>query len=151
MAFSTGLTTKGGGKLKAILDRAEKAKGRKSEIRVGFFSDKKYDDADQTPLATVAAIQEFGLAGNPERPFFRQAIAELERTLPRQLRGLVNPETMDVDAATAARIGQIAAQTIRDRIVALRDPANAETTVKRGDNPLVDSGQMHGAVDYETV
>ena len=147
MAFSTGLTTKGGKKLEATLAKAEQA--RRKSVKAGFFSSAEYDDG--TKVATVAAIQEFGLAGNPERPFFRQAIAELERTLPRQLRGLVNPETMDVDAATAARIGEFAVQTIRDRIVALRDPANAETTIKRGDNPLVDSGQMLAATDYETV
>ena len=147
MAFTTSIKSTGGKKLEATLKKAEEA--RRSKVRVGFFSDAKYDDGQ--PIAEVAARNEFGVPGNtPERPFFRQSIAELERTLPRQLRGLVNPETMDVDAATAARIGEFAVQTIRDRIVALRDPANAETTVKRGDNPLIDSGEMLAAVDFQT-
>ena len=147
MAFTSGAKTTGGKKLEAVLKKAEQ--GRRKSVTVGFFSNARYDDDDKTPIAAIAAINEFGL-GMPERPFLRQAIAILERDLPGELKGIVNPETMDVDAATAARIGEFAVQTIRDRIIELRDPANAETTVKRGDNPLVDSGQMHDAVDFRT-
>ena len=75
MAFTTTVSTKGGAKLKAVLAQAEKQRAKK--IKVGFFSTSEYEDG--TKVATGAAIQEYGLAGNPERPFFRQAIAELEQ------------------------------------------------------------------------
>ena len=66
MAFKTTLTTKGGGKLQAVLKKAEEA--RRKQVKVGFFSTAKYED--QTPVATVAAVQEFGApkASIPERP-----------------------------------------------------------------------------------
>ena len=147
MAFTTTVSSKGGAKLKAVLAQAEKQRAKK--IKVGFFSTSEYEDG--TKVATVAAIQEYGLAGNPERPFFRQAIAELEQDLPKQLRGLVNPQTMTVDAATAARIGQFAVETIQARIRDLKQPPNAPSTVKRGDSPLVDTGEMLAAVDHEAV
>ncbi len=42
----------------------------KSDLQVGWFESAKYDDG--TPVAGVAAIQEFGSAKNriPPRPFF---------------------------------------------------------------------------------
>ena len=72
--------------------------------------------------------------------------------MPKQLRGIVNPETMEISAANAARIGRFAVEMIQSRIKDLKDPENAESTliVKRGDNPLVDTGELHDAVDYET-
>ena len=148
MAFKTTLTTKGGGKLQAVLKKAEEA--RRKQVKVGFFSTAKYED--QTPVATVAAVQEFGApkASIPERPFFRQAIAELEQDLPKELAKVLDPQTMTVDDATANRIGSYAVQVVQDRIIDLVAPPNAETTVKRGDNPLVDSKQLHDAVDYQT-
>lgn len=41
------------------------------EIRVGFFDTAKYPDG--TPIAYVAAIQEFGYKSIPPRPFMRPA------------------------------------------------------------------------------
>ena len=147
MAFTTSVKTKGGKKIKAIMAKAEQNRGKK--IKVGFFSASAYPDGTKTAL--VAAAQEFGLAGLPERPFFRQAIAIIEKELPRQLRGIINPETMEISAGDAARIGRFAVDTIQARINDLTDPKNAETTILRkgSDNPLVDTGELHDAVDYE--
>lgn len=49
---------------------------KKSKLEVGFFESAKYPDG--TPVAYVAAIQEFGYPeGNiPSRPFFRNAISK---------------------------------------------------------------------------
>ena len=49
---------------------------KKSKLEVGFFESATYPDG--TPVAYVAAIQEFGHpAGNiPSRPFFRNAISQ---------------------------------------------------------------------------
>ena len=147
MAFTTSVSTKGGAKLKAVLAAAEKQ--RRKSVKVGFFSTAKYDDG--TPVAAVAAINEFGLAETPERPFFRQAVAELERGLPKELRGIIDPLTMDVSDADAHRIGAYAAGVLRDRIDALKDPANAQSTIelKGSSNPLVASEKLKDSADYE--
>ena len=152
MAFTTGVQIKGGKKLEAVLKKAEKNKGkRKKEIKVGFFPSAKYDDKDATPVAVVAAISEFGRGHVPERPFFRRSIAELEDGLPKQLRGILDPETMTVSAADAAKIGAYAVGIIQDQIRAMQDPPNAPATIKRkgSDSPLQDTDKMLDSVDYE--
>ena len=149
MAFTTSVSSKGGDKLKAALKKAEEA--RRSKVKVGFFSSARYEDGQ--PVAEVAAIQEFGGGNVPERPFFRQAIAIMEDELPGKLAKIINPETMDVSAADAAKIGEYAAGVVRDRIRDFQDPGNAESTIlaKGKDDPLVRSGKMMNSVDYETV
>ena len=49
---------------------------KKSKREVGFFESATYPDG--TPVAYVAAIQEFGnpAGNNPSRPFFRNAISQ---------------------------------------------------------------------------
>ena len=150
MAFTTSIKTSGGAKLQAVLKKAEQQ--RKKQIKVGFFPDKKYDDADATPVALVAAIQEFGLAGNPERPFFRQSIAQLEQDLGRRLARILDPKTMTVSASDAEEIGRYAVGVVQDHIQSLRDPANAASTIELKDgknNPLIDSGRLHDSADYQ--
>ena len=146
MPITTSISSKGGAKLKAVLDKAEQSRGKR--VKVGFMGGKY---ADGTPDAVVAAANEYGLGGLPERPYFRQAIAELEKELPKQLRGIINPETMEISAGDAARIGAYAAGVLRDRIDTLKDPENAASTIelKGSDNPLVDTGHLGDAVSWE--
>ena len=66
----------GGKKLQRLLREA--GKGGVSGVKVGFFSTAKYEDG--TPVAAVAAWNEFGTKTIPERPFFRRALAEVGRT-----------------------------------------------------------------------
>ncbi len=148
MAFSTGVKTSGGKKLEATLKKAEEA--RRSKVRVGFFSDAKYDDGK--PVAEIAAYQEFGIGGVPERPFFRQSIAIMEDELPGKLAKIIDPATMTVDAAAADKVGEYAKGVIQGRIADFADPPNAESTVlaKGNDDPLVRTKKMHDSVDYET-
>ena len=152
MAFTTSIRTSGGGKLEAVLKKAEQARAK--QIKVGFFSDKKYDDKDETPVALVAALNEFGLGtGTPERPFFRQSIAIIEDGLPKQLAKVLDPTTMDVSVADARRIGEYAKGVIQGRIQDLKDPPNTPATIRQkgSSSPLVDTGQMHDAVDFEVM
>ena len=74
----------------------------------------------------------------------------MEDQLPGKLAKILDPKTMDLSAADANLVGEFAVQVVKDRIIDLVAPPNAETTVKRGDNPLVDSKQLHDAVDYQT-
>ena len=142
-------TQSGGEKIKAIMAQAEKQ--RRSKIKVGIFPESEYEDGTKT--AEVGAIQEFGdpQDGIPERPYFRQAVAEIERDLPKQMRGIIDPKTMEISERNAARIGRYAAGVIRERIRAIKNPPNAPATLarKNGDNPLIDRGELHDAIDWQ--
>ena len=149
MAITSGIRTSGGAKLKAVLAKAEQP--RRSRVTVGIFAGSKYPDG--TSVALVGALHEFGLGPRlPERPWFRQSIAELESDLPRKLRDILDPATLTVSTIEAVRIGEYAKSVIQGRIRDLQEPANAPSTLKlkEGDSPLVDTGQLHDAVDYET-
>jgi hypothetical protein len=149
MPITGSVKTTGGKKLEAILKKAEQP--RRKQVKVGFFSTAKYDDG--TPVAANAAIQEFGLGASiPERPFFRQSIAIIEQELPAKLAKIIDPATMEVSAADAAKIGEYAKETIQGRIRDFKDPPNAEGTIlqKGSDSPLQDTDKMLNSVDYET-
>lgn len=53
---------------------AEKLRAANEQLQVGWFEGAKYDD--NTPVAGVAALNEFGSKTAPARPFFRPAIAD---------------------------------------------------------------------------
>lgn len=65
---------KGGAKLKKALKEISKKLSNASTLRVGFLENSDYPDG--TPVAMVAAIQNFGApkVGIPPRPFFSNMI-----------------------------------------------------------------------------
>ena len=148
MAFTTQVSSRGGEKLKATLAKAEQ--NRRKQVKVGFFASAKYDDG--TLAANVAAIQEFGApaVGIPERPFFRQSIAIMERELPGVLARIVDPATMEVGDREGNLLGAYAADVIQQRIVDLKDPPNSPVTIllKGSSNPLIDTGHMRQSVTW---
>ena len=93
---------RGGKKLRRLLREA--GKGGVSGVKVGFFSTAKYQDG--TPVAAVAAWNEFGTKTIPERPFFRNALAESERGVSRiSSQAGIDTEKMVVDEQLAGRVG----------------------------------------------
>lgn len=134
-------------------------------VRVGFFEGSKYDDG--TPVALVAATQEFGSPkqGIPPRPFMRQAIAQHGRWWARLVEtgmktvaagGTVTP------AQVWDRVGLKAAGDVRKAISEVQKPPLKEKTVKArlakmadgktvGNlrKPLVETGVMFNAVTHE--
>lgn len=66
--------------IKALVDKLGKAR----EVAVGFHEGDF--EADGTPIATIAALMEFGVPSNgtPPRPFFRQMITENSGNWPDQ-------------------------------------------------------------------
>ena len=138
---------RGGQRLKRLLREA--GKGGVSGVRVGFFETARYDDG--TPVAAVAAWNEFGTETIPERPFFRRAIAEAEDRIAKVLRRGIDTEKMVVDERLAGRVGAYVQGEIQDSITALKEPQNAPETIKRkgSSNPLIDTGHMRDSVDYE--
>ena len=138
---------RGGKKLQRLLREA--GKGGVSGVKVGFFSTAKYQDG--TPVAAVAAWNEFGTETIPERPFFRRALAEAEDGIIRVLKAGLDTKKMVVGEQLAGRVGAHVQGKIRDSITALKEPPNAPETVRRkgSSNPLLDTGTLRNSVDWE--
>lgn len=145
--------TSGGHSLRAALASALKASGVTS-LKVGFFKTAKYPDGTQ--VAAVAAWNEFGTRTEkggihiPERPFFRQALKRGEEGAKKILLEEIDPLSMSVNESLGDLIGLHYATEIQKRIVDLREPPNAPSTVERkgSSNPLVDTGFMRQSVTY---
>lgn len=144
-------TTRLGEKLKAALDVD------KYSSRVGWFEGAKYEDG--TPVAYVAAIQEFGSAKNniPPRSFMRSTSVERER----EWAELAKSGAKAALAGTATPrdvmdgLGQQAKGDISKKIIQIQDPPLKDGTVKGRlrklangkkvgnlTKPLVESGYM---------
>ena len=149
---------RGGKKIQRLLREA--GKGGVSGVKVGFFSTARYEDG--TPVAAVAAWNEFGTETIPERPFFRNALAESERGVSNILAKGIDTEKMVVDEQLAGRVGEYVQGKIQDSIVALNDPPNSPATIAQkrkklhgkkgtggGETPLIDTGVMLHAVAWE--
>ena len=138
---------RGGKKLQRLLREA--GKGGVSGVKVGFFSTARYEDG--TPVAAVAAWNEFGTETIPERPFFRNALAESERSVGRILQAGLDTKKMVVDEQLAGRVGTHVQGRIQDSITSLKEPPNAPETVRRkgSSNPLLDTGTLRNSVAWE--
>ena len=138
---------KGGKKLERFLREA--GKGGVSGVKVGFFSTARYEDG--TPVAAVAAWNEFGTESIPERPFFRRALAEAEDGIVKVIAAGIDPERMAVDERLADRVGAYVQGEIQESITALKEPPNSPSTIRRkgSSNPLLDSGFMRESVSWE--
>lgn len=134
----------------------------KKEIRVGFFENSKYPDG--TPIAYVAAIQEFGYGPIHPRPFMRPAEEANKgkwiKGIAAGVRGVI-AGNVTLDHALE-QVGMVAAGDVRKAIKAVTAPILKESTVqarqrrKKGKKavsrkPLVDTGQMLQAVNSAVV
>lgn len=121
-------TITGGQKLAAALTKLAAKVSRPATLRVGFLSGATYPNG--TPVAMVAAIQEYGSpkVGIPPRPFMRTMIAEKSPSWPKALKGLLKAN--DYDAARALDIaGEGIADQLRESIIALQEPALSPVTL----------------------
>lgn len=147
------------------LERIKKALAEleKKEIRVGFFDTAHYPDG--TPIAYVAAIQEFGYGKIPPRPFLRPAqtqnkdkwFAALAKGVKLSFAGSVSIDMLleqvalraagdvkkAIKAVTAPPLAQATLDARQSRIKSKKKVASAK--------PLVDTGQMLQAVTGAVV
>ncbi|AYP69210.1 hypothetical protein Edno5_0011 [Edwardsiella phage Edno5] len=143
-------------KVMDALDAAERAL-QSLQLKVGFIDGRAYDNG--MPIATVAAIQEYGDPANniPARPFFRKAIWANESTWNEQIaNGIRNGEPVhDVLSALGERVvGDVVSS-----IAQLMDPPLSPVTIKRrrtrkerrneSTKPLVDTATMNHDVHFE--
>lgn len=123
--------------------------GRK-EVRVGFFEHSKYPDG--TPIAYVAAIQEFGYGPIPPRPFMRPAEQQNKEkwvaAIARGTRAAIDG-SVTIDHALE-QIGMVAAADVRKAIKAVTAPALSPLTLllrkhKRQEDAEPIGGKLVGA------
>jgi hypothetical protein len=123
---------------------------RRGKLWVGFQNGATYPDG--TPVAMVAAVQDFGSSsqGIPPRPFFRNSVAEHKKEWPRTLAKLLRDEKMDTQRALGVLGEEIAGQ-IRQSIVDLHDPPLKPATVRRKgfEKPLIDTSLLLHSVTYD--
>lgn len=124
------------------------------QLKVGFIDGATYPDG--TPVAMVAATNEYGRPENnqPPRPFFRNAIAEHENEWTDAIaRGIRAGHPVD---QVLEVVGAQIQGDVQESIAQLMTPPLATSTIasrkSKGNNstkPLVDTKVMIGDVNYE--
>jgi len=145
-------TVTGGDKLEAYLRKMASRVGRPATLKVGILAGASYPDG--TPVAMVAAVNEFGRPsiGQPPRPAFRNTVAKKGGEWPDALASAL--KASDYDATTALNLmGEGVAGQIREEISTLTSPPiKPETARRKGSTkPLVEKGIELGSIDYEIV
>lgn len=173
----TTITMSGGDKLERRLEALAAKIGKPFKLRVGFLEGATYPDG--TPVATVAAINNFGApgAGIPARPFFTKWIDEKSGNWGEAFANRLKANDWDLQKSLE-QMGSGMAGQLRQAIVDMNSPANSPATnllkqrfpmggyspddvwqafadVAGGEDeapagkPLVWTGVMLNSVDYE--
>ena len=135
------------GNAKAFLSRIEAALKGPMTVKVGFPVGKAEPD-----LVMRAIWNEFGTETIPERPFFRNAMADgrdgyrrlMKADAKKMLRGEMKPrQTLD-------RLGLKAQGDIQRSIASSTPPPNAPVTIARkgSSTTLIDTGEMRQRVTF---
>ena len=140
-------TQRGGKVLQAYLRNA--GRGGVQETLVGFRG--RYSDKNKTPVALVAAANEFGTDTIPSRPFMRAAIDDVGDELRSTIRARIDPLRMVIDRPLAQRLGDIVKEEIQKKIRTWTIPPNAPATIMRKgrNDPLVDTRKMLNSIQVE--
>lgn len=140
----------GGDKLKRRLREIAQAVGRGGTLSVGFLENARYPDG--TPVAMVAAIQDFGAprANIPPRPFFRNMVAAKQDEWPRAIADLIVANDYDIEKSLHIA-GEAIAGQLRESIVNTNTPPLAPSTIARKGfaKPLIDTSHMINSIDHE--
>ena len=143
-------TLRGGDKLDRKLKELAAKLRDPATLRVGFLESATYPDG--TPVAMIAAIQDFGAprAGIPPRPFFRNMIAAKQGEWPEAIGTLLKMNNYDVKVALEIA-GEAIAGQLRQSIVDTNSPPLKPATVRHKgfDKPLVLTGHMLNSVSHE--
>jgi hypothetical protein len=118
----------GGKKLEQALESLARKLERGGTLRVGFLEGATYPDG--TPVAMVAALQNFGAAarGIPPRPFFTNMIAEKSERWASALAALLKRNDFDVDK-TLRQMGAGIKGQLQQAIVDMNSPPLSPITL----------------------
>ncbi len=138
---------------------ANLSRGKGGRVRVGVLHDapKKGDDTGRATLLEVAAYNEFGApaANVPQRSFIR-ATVDAKKPEIQAAQGRVAKQVLAGKITFHQGLEQIGAKVVglmKQRIAAGIPPENAESTIARkgSSKPLINFGQLRGAITYEVV
>ena len=143
------------------LEKEIKKFALKPYVAIGFLADGKgktiHRGGGRKTNAFIATVNEFGAprANVPERSFMRSTMDEQRAAFIKKTRKLLRQITKGrMDSNKALRLlGVAIRRAIKKKIVDLNSPPNAPSTIaaKGSSNPLIDSGQMLRAVQYQVV
>ena len=143
-------TLSGGTRFDALLRKMTARLNQPGTLSVGFLENATYPDG--TPVATVAAIQNFGApaANIPARPFFSNMIRDNAAGWPSKFLAVLRGADMDVPRALALMGEGIRGQLI-ESIQNTNAPPLADATIARKGfiKPLIETGHMWNSIDYE--
>jgi hypothetical protein len=144
-------TIKGGDKLQRALAEAIGKFKQGEVLRVGFLEKAKYPDG--TPVALVAAIQNFGAPSKniPPRPFFSNMIRSKSPSWPKEMATLA--QTLKGSTAVLTQMGERIKDQLQQSIHSTNDPPLSPKTIARKgfSKTLIDTKKMLDSVDYEVV
>ena len=130
-------------------------------VEVGFFDTDYYPDG--TPVAYVAAVQEFGSDTVPPRPFFRPATVSQSDAISAMVTSAVYNVAAGADVGNSlAIVGEVVAGMVKEQIISVTSPALSPVTIynrqHRKDKqrttsvkPLEDTGLMLKTVKSAVV
>ncbi len=117
------------------------------EIIVGLHGDVGGD------VLSRGIYNEFGTKNIPERSFIRAGYDSEKKNIINDAEKLTRKVVaMEIKPNAAANLlGDATKGRIQEFAIDLRNPPNAQNTIdkKGSSNPLVDTGQMIGAIDYK--
>jgi hypothetical protein len=123
-------------------------------VRIGFLNDTDRNK-DGDVILFYALYNEYGTAHIPARPFFRTAIKENAKKIEERLKSNFGKVILGKMTGNQAlvNIGLLVKGMIQDSIKHGDWEENSEVTIamKGNKNPLIDTGSMIEAVDYEIV
>jgi len=140
----------GGEKLQKVFKEA--GKGGVKALEIGVFASSRYPDG--TPVASVAAWNEFGTKHIPERPALRIANKENEKVLLAIIKRGIDPLKMVITPQLAGRLGANHKGAMQKSIINLREPPNVESTIraKGSSNPLVGKDDLYNkSIDFKVI
>lgn len=132
--------------LREIADRVSSARA----VRVGFLAGSTYPDG--TPTAMIAAIQNYGSATIPARPFFSNMIKRKRKEWGPALANLLLKNKFDARKSLDI-LGLGIAGQLKESIVETNAPPLAPSTIKRKgfSKPLIFTSHMINSIDSQVV
>lgn len=149
---------KAGGKLNAALLRINGIKN--TSMKVGILNGATNPDTGEL-IAPYAAANEFGTRNTPARPFFRNTIAKKDDEWAGKFGALLSMQPVSPDSLRKALsgLGGVMVADIQEEIetgtFAPLAPSTVARKKKKGiadpEKPLVETGAMQRAIDYEIM
>ena len=129
-----------------------KAIANKPFTKIGILGSGEADE-EGTTVIEYGSYNEFGTKDIPERSYIRSTVDERKRRIFGKAFNLqrdIFEGRMSITKALGI-MGTLIKGNIVQKIVDLRSPANADSTIraKGSSNPLIDSGRLRQSIDYE--